>query len=372
MCWWSGAWYFSSRQDVIPLLNIRSLSLLTLLLGIYTNCLAEQQPPADSWTFTLRFENDLFNRTDRFYTNGIKLNWISPELKWFEDLAWFKKEGLPQQGLNWFASVLPYHNDETRQRNFSLSVGQMMYTPRDIVTTQPIMDDRPYAGWLYGSAAFHSRNYRVLDSFEIQGGLTGKWSLAREAQNLVHSVRGIPKANGWDNQIRTEPGLALVYDHKYRLVPRIDFSRRWKADAIVHAGGALGNVYTNLNGGIELRAGWNLPTDFGTALIRPGGDTNAPADTQDVRYSTDLNAYSAHIFIATSGRMVLRDIFLDGNTFRDSQSVNKKLFVGDLVIGASFVRRKFKISYAHVLRSNEFKHQPGGLGFGSISISCTD
>ncbi len=212
----------------------------------------------------------------------------------------------------------------------------------------------------------------MLDSFEIQGGFTGKWSLAREAQNLVHSVRGIPKANGWDNQIRTEPGLALVYDHKYRLVPRIDFSRRWKADAILHAGGALGNVYTNLNGGIELRAGWNLPTDFGTALIRPGGDTNAPADTADVRYSTDLNAYSAHVFIATSGRMVLHDIFLDGNTFRSSHKVDKELFVGDLVVGASIVRRKFKISYAHVFRSNEFKGQPGGLGFGSISISYTD
>jgi len=348
------------------------LVLFLLLIGVSTNSYASHTPPAESWTFTFRFENDLFNRTDRFYTNGIKLNWISPELEWFEDLPWFRKEGLPQEGLSWFASVLPFHEDESRQRNFSLSIGQMMYTPRDTVATDLVADDRPYAGWLYGSAAFHSRNYRVLDSFEIQGGFTGKWSMAREAQNLIHSIRNIPKAQGWDNQIRTEPGFALVYDHKYRLVPRIDFSQRWKADAIVHAGGAVGNVYTNMNGGIELRAGWNLPTDFGTALIRPGGDTNAPADTADVRYSTDLNAYSAHVFIATSGRVVLRDIFLDGNTFRDSHSVDKELFVGDLIIGASWVRRAFKISYAHVFRSNEFKGQPGGLGFGSISISYTN
>ncbi len=120
--------------------------MLLLLTGFSTGSIANHLPPTDSWTFTLRFENDLFNRTDRFYTNGIKLNWISPELKWFEDLAWFKKEGLPQQGLNWFASVLPYHKDESRQRNFSLSVGQMMYTPRNTVATTLIDDDRPYAG----------------------------------------------------------------------------------------------------------------------------------------------------------------------------------------------------------------------------------
>ena len=45
--------------------------------------------------------------------------------------TWFKRKGLAQDGLNWFASVLPYHEDESRQRNFSLSIGQMMYTPKD-------------------------------------------------------------------------------------------------------------------------------------------------------------------------------------------------------------------------------------------------
>lgn len=350
---------------------------ITLLLFYFLSVTVAAQddagppPPAESWTFTLRFENDLFNRTDRFYTNGIKLNWISPELQWFEDLPLFREEGLAQDLLRQFAIVLPFNDDKTRQRNFSLSIGQMMYTPRDTVSYVLVENDRPYAGWLYASAAFHSRNYRVLDSFEIQGGLTGKWSLAEQAQDFIHSIRGIPKANGWDNQIRTEPGLALVYERKYRLVPRIDFSRRWKADAIVHAGAALGNVYTYANVGAELRFGWNLPTDFGTGLIRPGGDTNAPADTKDVRYSIDLNAYSAYLFMAVSGRMVGHDIFLDGNTFKSSHSVDKEPFAGDLVVGASWVYRKFKLSYAHVFRSNEFEGQPGGLGFGSVSVSYT-
>jgi lipid A 3-O-deacylase len=125
-------------------------------------------PPSESWTFSLRLENDLFNGTDRFYTNGIKLNWISPELDWFSDLDWIKKEGFAQEYVKSIISRLPYSEDESRQRNFSISIGQMMYTPGDTQARELIIDDRPYAGWLYGSLAFHSKNFRDLDTFEIQ------------------------------------------------------------------------------------------------------------------------------------------------------------------------------------------------------------
>jgi lipid A 3-O-deacylase len=281
-------------------------------------------PPSASWTFSLRFENDLFNSTDRFYTNGIKLNWISPDLDWFEDMDWIKKEGPAQDYVKGIISVLPYKDNENSQRNFSFSLGQMMYTPTDTKTSSLVIDDRPYAGWLYGSLAFHSKNYRVLNTIEIQGGFTGKWSLAKQAQDFVHTIRGIDKANGWENQIKTEPGIMLVYDYKYRLVPHFKFSGSWGADAIINVGGTLGNISTNLNSGIEVRAGWKLPTNFGTALIRPGGDTNAPADTSDIRYIDDYKSISAHLFFATTGRIVLRDVFLDGNTFSSSHGVSKK------------------------------------------------
>jgi lipid A 3-O-deacylase len=342
-----------------------------ICLSLLSLALPAADPPSESWTFTLRFENDMFNGTDRFYTDGIKLNWISPELDWFRDLSWFKNEGLAQDTVEGIISVLPFREDETRQRNFSVSIGQMMYTPGDTRTSELILDDRPYAGWLYGSLAFHSKNYRVLDTFEIQAGFTGKWSFAKQAQDLVHMLRSIDKANGWENQIKTEPGIMLVYDHKYRLVPHLKFSGRWGADAIINAGGAVGNISTNLNGGVEIRAGWRLPTDFGTALIRPGGDTNAPADTSDIRYVDDYKSFSAHLFMATIGRIVIRDIFLDGNSFTSSHSVEKEPFVADLVIGASIVYRKLKLSYAHVLRSKEFKSESGGHDFGSVTFSYT-
>jgi hypothetical protein len=327
-------------------------------------------PPHESWTFTGRFENDLFAGTDRFYTNGIKLSWISPDLQWFRDLDWFRRDARLSRWGNRLVDMLPFSGDPERQRNLALSAGQMMYTPRDIERRELIVDDRPYAGWLYGSVAFHSKTYRLLDTFEIQAGLTGPWSLAEQAQDLIHELRGIDKARGWDNQIDTEPAFAFVYERKYRIVPRLDLGSGWGIDAIGHAGGAVGTAFTHLSGGIEARFGWNLPADFGTALIRPGGETNAPADTADPRYDP-ARGRGFHVFAAVNGRLVARDVFLDGNTFSDSHHVDKEAAVGDLTIGASAIYGRFKLSYAQVWRSAEFEHQDGSQQFGSISLSFT-
>lgn len=346
------------------------IPLITLLIFTSTSVHAAR-PPSQSWTFTFRLENDLFASTDRLYTNGIKLSWISPELDYFRDLDWLKKK---TQVRNWSKRIirlLPFSKDPDMQRNIALSIGQKMFTPADISRRDLITGDRPYAGWLYGSVAFHNKNDRVLNTIELQAGLIGEWSLARETQNFIHGLRGIDKARGWDNQLKNEFGFSLIYDRKKRVVRRTDFAGQWGVDLITHYGGAAGTVFTHLDAGAELRLGWNLPTDFGTDLIRPAGDSNAPADTMDPRYDPGGAKISFHVFAAATGRMVFRDIFLDGNTFSHSYSVDKELFVGDFLVGASLVYRKIKFSYAQVLRTKEFKAQKSGHNFGSISISYT-
>ena len=331
-----------------------------------------ENPPHESWTFTFRLENDLFADTDRFYTNGIKLSWISPELQWFQELDWFSDGSLAGTWFNHAVEVLPFSGDETRQRHLALSVGQKMFTPGDIKRTTLDVTDRPYAGWLYGSLAFHSKTRRRLDTFEIQAGLIGPLSLAEEAQDLIHSIRGIDRANGWEHQLDNEPGLALIYDQKRRLFQHQLAGSLWGIDAIGYAGSAVGNVFTHLNAGIEMRLGWNLPADFGSALIRPAGDTNAPTDTNDPRYKPyGRHGTSLHVFAATTGRLVFRDLFLDGNTFSDSHHIDKETLVGDIVAGVSLVLNRVKVSYAQVMRTEEYRGQGSGHNFGSVSISYT-
>jgi hypothetical protein len=75
--------------------------------------------------------------------------------------------------------------------------------------------------------------------------------------------------------------------------------------------------------------------------------------------------------LGVDGRAVWRIIFLDGNTWRDSQSVDKNLFVADFLAGVSPIYKRFKLSYAYVYRIKEFKEQNDGQLFGSVALAVT-
>lgn len=339
-----------------------SLILYVFLVGAASA--AHAVPGKDiekSWTFSFYFENDLFADTDQNYTNGVKLTWISPDMTRYRDSGKLPEWSLP------IIRRLPFINEPGLMRNVAFSIGQNMYTPEDISREDLIEDDRPYGGWLYGGLALQSKNERRLDTIEIQLGMVGPVSFAEQTQDLVHRLRGIQRPKGWDNQIKNEPGLAIIYERKWRVLKR-GIQGDLGYDAITHLGGVLGNVYTYANAGAELRVGWNIPLDFGTSLIRPGGDTNAPAGSRDPRISLD-RGFSLYAFGSVNGRAVLQDIFLDGNTFTDSHSVEKKHFVAEAVAGVSLIVDRFKISYAQVFQTKTFEIQKDNHSFGSITIS---
>ncbi len=341
------------------------VAALLALLSLLASAAHGEQGAGGPQTFTLMFENDLFGDSDAQYTNGLKLSWLSPDLKALESDGavprWLL--GLVTR-LNAFERSLL--GDEHRQFNLGFAVGQMMFTPNDTQSVALVADDRPYAGWLYGALAFVSKTDRVADTLEIQLGVIGPSSLAEDAQKFVHDVRDLPLPRGWDNQLDDEPGLVIYYERKWRLA-RAELVGKLGYDFIGHAGLAVGNVYDYVAAGGEARFGWRLPRDFGTSLIRPGGDANAPAIASGTR-ARGLGVYG---FAAFGGRLVARDIFLDGNTFSSSHDVDKKHLVGDFILGASVVYRAVKLSYAQVFRTKEFDGQDRHHNFGSLSLSLS-
>jgi hypothetical protein len=237
-----------------------------------------------------------------------------------------------------------------------------MYTPSDISRSDLIADDRPYAGWSYLGLAYHRKTKFVdhldfLDSVEIQMGIIGPQAYAKETQDLVHELRNIDKAKGWDHQLKNEPGLLVAFERKWLFYP--DSTRSLTADAIVHTGGAVGNVATYLNTGLEVRFGLNLPHSFGVSLIRPAGSTLFVPSRKP----------SLYLFGAVNGKYVLRDIFLDGNTFTDSHSIGKKDWVADLAGGITLSYGNLMLTYTHVTRSKEFVGQEDFHNFGSMTLS---
>jgi hypothetical protein len=316
------------------------------------------------WTFTAMHENDLFANTDCDYTSGVKLSWVSP------DLNEYREAGVVPEFIYHISDYLPFINETAIQRNVAINIGQNMYTPEDTTTSTPNPLDRPYCGWLYLGIGFHNKTDRWLDIIEINFGVVGPASLARDTQKFIHDhIRG-DEVNGWDYQIGNEPAVNIVCERKVRFW-RLGDAYGPAADAFVHLGGSLGTLYTYANTGFTMRAGWNLPTDFGTTTIRIAGDVNDPAETDDPRIRAKAR-WGIHFFGDVDGRAVLRDGTLDGNLFSDSVSVDKLPFVLDASFGASLVAGRWKFSYAQVARSKEFHAQPEEWHvFGSISVSYT-
>ena len=317
----------------------------------------------DAGTVSLRFENDFFTHTDRHYTNGVKLSWTSPDLT-----SYAENEDLPRWSHR-IIRCLPYINEPGQIRNVAFSIGQNMYTPSDITRRDLMKQDRPYAGWTYGGAAFHSKSSDRLDTIEIQLGMVGPESFAEQSQKFVHDARGLTHPVGWHHQLKNEPGLALIYERNWRFMEYTHQSGLG-FDLIPHAGITLGNVYTYGTAGLEARIGYNVPRDFGVSMIRPAGETNAPADSRDSRIGGNA-PFSIHLFASVNGKAVARDIFLDGNTFTDSHSVDKKHFVADLAAGLCITVKRVKISYAQILRTEEYHGQASDHQFGSIALSFT-
>lgn len=323
---------------------------------------AEGEAGDSPWTFSVFFENDLFGDTDQNYTNGLKFAWTSP------DLTHYRESGTLPAWSEPYVELLPFINEPGLQRNVVLSIGQSMFTPEDIDRSALIEDDRPYAGYLYGGLAFLNKNERRLDAMVLRLGIVGPLSFAEEAQVLVHQLRGLPKPKGWRHQLENEPAIEIVYERTWRAL-ELGSRRGLGFDLLTRAGGALGNVAISASTGLEARVGWRVPVDFGTSLIRPSGDTNAPVVPGGS--AVERSGVGIHLFASAAGRAVGRDIFLDGNTFADSHRVDKKHVVGDFAVGVSLLFHGLKLSYAQVLRTREFDGQEDGHRFGSLTLTLS-
>lgn len=317
--------------------------------------------PIDHGTFSFYFENDLFGGTDQHYTNGVRLSWTSPDLKKFSESSFTGPFGAQIDELPWI-------NNSAYQRNVAFVLGQNMYTPADIQESSLIEDDRPYAGWLYTGLGFIWKNAEARHSLTLNIGVVGPSAYAQETQDLVHELRDIPKAQGWDNQLDDELGIVLGYQRTWRLFTG---ERRagWDWETLPYLGANLGNVNISAYGGAELRFGYNLPDDFGTETISAAATTSTPVEGMQRAARNRWTNFGTHLFLRGEGRAVARDIFLDGNTFGDSPSVDKLPFIGEVSAGLSVNYKDVKLTYAYVYRTEEFRGQDDGSTFGSLTLS---
>jgi hypothetical protein len=204
----------------------------------------------------------------------------------------------------------------------------------------------------------------VQDSFELQLGTVGPSALGKEVQNNFHDVIRSPEFMGWDNQIKDEPGFLAYFERKWRLRMQHDDSKLG-VDLMPHAALSLGNVRTAAQAGIAARVGFNLPADFVTNSAR-----NSAHSALGLGGESWLNFdWGIYGFVSLEGSAVARNIFLDGNTYKDSHSVEKEPFVSDFAFGVGAHIDVLELRYSRVRRSEEFVGQDGSQHFGSLTLS---
>lgn len=311
-------------------------------------------------TFSLYIENDTFAGDDDQYTNGLKLTWSQYGLADFPNDAWLHRWLYPVAG--W----LGFQNPPEAEKALTFSIGQNIFTPKDIEATELIKDDRPYAGITYAELSFHKKYANRMHTFGICAGIVGPHSYAEEIQTVAHDILNHNDPNGWDHQLEDEPVICMIYDYK-RKIFESNINAGLGGDFIVNTGGGLGTIRTFYSVGLSMRYGWNVPNDCGNFPIQPATCFNA--ELKESSCSRRGSRFGVHFFLSGAGQLVLHDIFLDGNTFRDSHSVDKKPVIGIFMGGIGLVTGKIKTVLAYVARTKSFETQEDPEVFGSINFS---
>ena len=299
--------------------------------------------------FAAIFENDKPSGDDRDYSNGFLFAWSSPSFR-------------PPQFFD------PVSNAATRlvipgDLRWGLSFGQKIYTPEDTRANNPDPTDRPYAAWLYGAVTLMSASEHQFSSIELQLGMVGPSALGEQVQNNFHRLFNIERSNGWDHQIKDEPGANLVLTRQLRYNWDTPISGL-QVGVVPSLSASLGNVNTYASIGGMLRIGNALDADFGPPRVRPvsGGS---------VFYNEQRDGVGWYAFVGLEGRVVAHDITLDGNTWRDSRSVDRNWLVGDASAGLALMYRGTRLTATYTMRSEEFSAQKEASSFASISVAFT-
>ncbi len=297
---------------------------------------------------TILFENDIFVGLDQQYTNGTYFRY-TPGTNRLPALGRFLRR--QAEGLI-----------DADRWHMTYGFGQSMFTPDDITLPDPPLDDRPYAGFLFGTVAISANTGRRLDTLGFDIGFVGPPSLAEQTQELIHLVLG-DDPKGWSTQLETEVAFRFVYEQLRRY--ELPVPQSWgglEADVIPAVAVAAGTVDVSLTGSLMFRLGEGLGVDYGPTRVRRAITTlNAP--------DSDADGISWYVFAGADGRVVGRNLFLDGNTFRDSRSVDRHILMGEFHLGAALDFGSTTLSYTHVMRTREFATQNNKIGqFGSVTL----
>ena len=266
------------------------LTLFLLLLAASAGFAAPAPPPdtlrplSPDRLLRYTYANDLWFRTDYYFTQGMSLTLVHP---------WLAR--LPGRRL------LPAGAAGSTQHH-GLSLHYDGFTPLRIQDAFIRVGDRPYASYLYATffrvSTLAARRGRLTSALEV--GFMGPGAGGKGFQTAIHRRTGSPIPRGWDFQMRTAPvlGYRLGYEKLLLAAPR-------HAELLGSAAASLGTLYTYAGAGAQLRAGWLNP------YFANLGGVSGPAGRAGRR------RWQLYTELGLEGRLIGYDATLQGGVFRN-------------------------------------------------------
>ncbi|MCK5819956.1 MAG: lipid A deacylase LpxR family protein [Psychromonas sp.] len=300
--------------------------------------------------FGVMIENDLIFKDDALYTNGTLAFWGYHDISTLDDTT------MPV----WMSFLTQYTylaNQPNKRHDITYSIGQLMQTPVYYQERTLQEDDVPYVALFAWNTRLQTFDNVIDDQIGLTLGAVGPIAGGEFTQKMLHSVTPSPYPKGWDNQIDNE------------VVVRLDTLRKWRfyekslyytqIDFITGGGGGVGNLKSDLSVGLTARWGTSLQKSY----------AQAPLFTTQQFNNLKPSPFGWYFFTNITASYVFNDIFMDGNTFKDSHNVeliNEQLAFS---LGAMFNIYNWNLIYTNVILSDQTEAQIEVSRFGAITLS---
>lgn len=315
-----------------------------LLAGVFTiiTSITTSAQTEEGTSINLTVENDLFlfkgDGTDRYYTNGIRLEYF------------YQKEK-----RRFLSSLLLQISDDKNIYSWGLS--QNMFTPSRIDIKDIQYDDRPYAGTLFAIHSLSSYDYskKIKIASELNMGVIGPLSLADETQIWIHRLINDEKPEGWKNQIPND----IILNYNLRIEKEMmEIPDKLTVSGTVES--YVGTMYDAMGAGFVLKLGKVK------SIFEPWG-----------KMVPDKRKYQLYVLFKPTVRVIYFNALLQGGIIHHlSQSEGGYTLDKDKIerlsafteVGLVYDRPKMNVKLLQKMRTAAFK-EGTAMEFGHISFS---
>ncbi|MDY8150350.1 lipid A deacylase LpxR family protein [Vibrio sp. PBL-C16] len=299
-------------------------------------------------TVSFTIDNDGIFGVDQDYTNGVFLSYATDQL--IQESQW-----------KWLSLANSEHANIDK---IELVLGHKMWTPSDIEADYPLINDRPYAGYLHTEINYLSLTSDKAVRYNFTIGATGESSLSEKAQEIVHGITGSTDPQGWDYQIEDKVAFSLGYRVFNKLMRSEEQKTQWEITNINDIN--AGNFRSDVSQGVMFRWGTNLANSIGAANISVESPFSASMIAQ--------NTSSWFLFTGFEGRYRFNDMTIEGDRPGIPEpsapyDVTLQNWQASAVAGVSWYNQNYGASITFTIKTPDYEEaQTDVYGTGSFSV----